>query len=519
MTTVSEVAVGLGEKVASHVLLSVSALVLGIAIALPLAFWSSRSPRVAFISLGLTSLVQTVPALALLALFFPLLVSLRTLTGFPIPALGFLPALMALTLYALLPILRNAVTARKRMDPEVLEAADAVGMTPWQKLRFVEAPLALPFVVAGIRTAAVWTIGAATLATMVGQQSLGDPIFAGLQIQNWSLVLAGCTAAAGLAIMVDALIGQIEIGLARRSAWRIRLALGAIVLGVLASLAIVRGGTEPAARNPLVVIGAKNFSEQFILARLIGGRLIAEGYRVSYREGLGSSIAYKALASGEIDAYVDYSGTLWANEMHRSDHLPRGATQSAIADWAKSTDGVEVLGALGFENAYAFAMRADRARDLGIESLEDLSSRASSLTLGADLEFLERPEWKAVRDAYRLRFAKSRRFAPSLMYDALKSHDVDVISAFSSDGRIAVDRLVVLTDPRQALPGYDALLLISRRAASDPGIIAALRPLVGAFPVEEMRRANYSVDRDRYKLTPENAAEDLACKLRLRPCL
>ncbi|HCB76867.1 MAG TPA: ABC transporter permease, partial [Sphingomonas bacterium] len=183
------------DLLSAHVLLSLSALALGIVIALPLAVWSARRPAVARVALGLASLVQTIPALALLALFYPLLLA----TGGALPALGFLPALLALTLYAVLPILRNGVTGLTGLDPAVIEAADGVGMTRGQRLRLVEAPLVAPIVMAGIRTAAVWTIGAATLSTTVGAASLGDLIFAGLQTQNWSLVLAGCIAAAGLA--------------------------------------------------------------------------------------------------------------------------------------------------------------------------------------------------------------------------------------------------------------------------------------------------------------------------------
>jgi osmoprotectant transport system permease protein len=200
---------GLGDKLAAHVLLAASAIGLGIVVALPLSVWASRNATVARATLGFASLVQTVPALALLALFFPILLSLRAVFGEGLPTLGFLPALLALALYALLPILRNAVTARDNMAPGVLEAADGVGMTAWQKLRLVEAPLAAPYVMAGIRTAAVWTIGAATLSTTIGQPSLGDPIFAGLQTQNWSLVLAGCLASAALALVADALLGHL----------------------------------------------------------------------------------------------------------------------------------------------------------------------------------------------------------------------------------------------------------------------------------------------------------------------
>jgi osmoprotectant transport system permease protein len=204
---------------ANHVLLSAAALLLGIAISLPLGIWSARNATVARVSLGFASLVQTIPSLALLALFYPLLLSLSALVGGGIPALGFLPSLIALTLYALLPILRNAVAGLHGIDPAVIQAADAVGMTPAQKLRLVEAPLVAPVLIAGIRTAAVWTIGAATLSTTVGQPSLGDMIFAGLQTQNWALVLAGCVSAAALALAVDALIGAIEYGIRARRRW------------------------------------------------------------------------------------------------------------------------------------------------------------------------------------------------------------------------------------------------------------------------------------------------------------
>ena len=287
------------ELLAQHLLLAFAALLLGIAISLPLAVLSARHRGVARAALGLASLIQTIPSLALLALFYPLLLSLSALVGGGIPALGFLPSLLALTLYALLPILRNAVTGLVTLDPAVREAADGVGMTRWQKLRLVEAPLVAPMVMAGIRTAAVWTIGAATLSTTVGQPSLGDLIFAGLQTQNWALVLAGCIAAAGLALAVDALLGLAEWGIAHRRRLLVWLSLGLLAAGAMAALA----PAWPASRG-VVTIGAKGFSEQYILARLIGARLEAAGYSVRYREGLGSGVAYGALASDAIDSPI-----------------------------------------------------------------------------------------------------------------------------------------------------------------------------------------------------------------------
>ena len=492
------------ELAAQHLLLAMAALALGIAIAVPLGFWSAHRPTAARIALGFASLVQTIPSLALLALFYPVLLWIGG-----VPALGFLPSLLALTLYALLPILRNVVTGLQGLDPAVIEAADGIGMTRWQKRRLVEAPLVLPVVMAGIRTAAVWTIGAATLSTTVGQPSLGDLIFAGLQTQSWPLVLAGCIAAAALALAIDALLGLAEHGLRTRRRWLAWASLGLIGAATLAaSTPLWRSGG-----SARVVVGAKNFSEQYILARLVGDRLRAAGYRVEYRDGLGSAVAFGAVASGAIDVYVDYAGTIWAGQMKRTDVPARDAQVRAIGEWAKRTHDVTLLGALGFENAYAFAMRAGEAQRLGIASLSNLAARSPQLRLGSDLEFLERPEWAAVRRAYSMRFAAATPYSPTFMYRALASGRADVISAFSSDGRIAADKLTVLSDPKQAIPGYDAILLVSPRRADDARFTAALRPLIGAISVSAMREANYMVDRDADKATPEAAASWLADKI------
>jgi len=509
MTSFGAILSRLGDELAAHVLLSASAIALGIMVALPLAIWASRSRSVARVTLGFASLVQTIPALALLALFFPILLSLRVVFGEGLPTLGFLPALLALALYALLPILRNAVTAQANLDPGVIEAADGVGMTGWQKLTLVEAPLSAPFIMAGIRTAAVWTIGAATLATTIGQKSLGDPIFAGLQTQNWALVLAGCLASAALALIADALLGLVEKGMASRRRGFIVAGLGAVVLGVILALWAQFGARD----EDRVVIGAKGFSEQYILARLIGQRLEREGYSIEYRDGLGSAVAHSAVASGDIDLLVDYTGTIWTNQMQRKDNPPREEMLAEITGWEQQQSGALVLGRLGFENAYGLAMREDRAAALNATSIADLVPHAAQLTVGGDPEFFERPEWIAVRDAYGLRFARQRNFAPTFMYNALQSGEADVISAYTSDGRIAADRLTVLADPRRAFPNYDAIVLVSPVARRDATLVAALQPLIGAIDVAAMREANYAVDRSADKLSPAEAARLLAQRI------
>ena len=502
----------LGElpgKLTAHIVLSVAALGLAVAIAAPLVLLARDRPRARSVVLGAAGLVQTIPALALLALFYPALLALRPVLGPALPVFGFLPALLALTAYALLPLMRGGLNGLMGIAPTIIEAADATGMMRRQRLLIVELPIAAPVIVGGLRTAAVWTIGAATLATAVGATSLGDFIFSGLQTETWERVIVGCLAAAGLAIAVDALLGLIEAGLARGQ--RSRLLGGVAGLVVMAIVAVgltrtglTRTGLTRTGQSPAIVVGAKNFSEQYILADVIARRLAPRP--VTVRSGLGSAVIFRALAAGDLDTYVDYAGTLWTNVLGHHDIVPRAAMLAALDGELPRRFGVGVIGPLGFENAYVLAVRRDTAQRLHLATIADLARVAPQLALGADIEFLSRPEWAHLDAAYHLAFRDTRSFEPTFMYRALTSGGVDVISAFSSDGRIAANRLVVLADPAHAIPSYDAVLLVSPRRARDHSLDAALRPLVGTIDVAVMQRANLLVDRDADKRSPAEAA-------------
>jgi osmoprotectant transport system permease protein len=492
----------LPDYLGSHVLVSATALALGLALSFPLALASLRRPGLRALLLAATSVVQTVPGLALLALFYPLLLGAAAFTervlGFGFSALGFLPAVLALALYSMLPVVRNTITGILGVDAAVKQAAVGVGMTEGQALRLVELPLAVPVIMAGVRTAAVWVIGTATLSTPIGQTSLGNYIFAGLQTQNWVLVLFGCVAAAVLALLVDQLLALIERGYAARSGRRMAAGAAGLALTLVAALvptAMRAGGGY--------VVGAKPFTEQYILAALIEDRLRAGGLAAGRRDGLGSAVIADALAAGDIDVYVEYTGTVWTNQMRRSDVLPRAEVLREVGNWLKAQRGIVMLGGLGFENAYALAMKRERALKLGIRSIADLAPHAPELSIAADYEFFSRPEWKAIREAYGLSFGRERQMQAEFMYQAAAAREVDVISAYTSDGRIAEYDLVVLDDPRQAIPPYDAILLVSPRRADDKAFLAALRPLVSAIDVKIMREANL---RAGTRATPEAAA-------------
>jgi osmoprotectant transport system permease protein len=210
---------------------------------------------------------------------------------------------------------------------------------------------------------------------------------------------------------------------------------------------------------------------------------------------------------------VDYSGTLWATLLRRTEPPgDRGRVLEEVRRWLREEHGITLAAALGFENTYALAVRGAQARERAWDSIGDLAPVAPSLEIGGDYEFFARPEWRAVESAYGLRFRARRSMDSSLMYQALARGEVDVISAFSTDGRIAALDLRVLEDERGVIPPYDAVVLTGARLVRErPEVLAALRRLEGAIDAEAMRRMNAAVDRD--GRSPGEVARDFLARL------
>lgn len=475
---------------AAHLALTLAALAVGLLVSVPAGILVSRVRRLEAPLLGAAGVVQTIPSLALLAFMVPALAALGA------PSIGYLPAFIGLCLYSVLPILRNTVAGLATLDPALIEAARGVGMTPGQQLRRVELPLALPVIVAGVRTAAVWTVGTATLSTPVGAPSLGNYIFSGLQTRNYAAVLVGCLAAAGLALLLDGLVRLVEVGLRQRR--RSLLASAGAVFALLAAFAVgplvrspARAGVAP------IRVGSKTFTEQYVLGRVLAGWITrTTGLPTDVVESLGSTVVFDALRSDQIDAYVDYSGTLWAAVLKRGDPPAERSTVLLEVRRALEHDyGVRIAAALGFENTYALAVRRADAERLRLRRISDLGPHAGALVMGGDYELFQRPEWRSIVRAYGLSFRELRSMDPSLMYDAVASGGVDVISAFSTDGRIVSRGLTALDDDRGAIPPYDAVVLVSRRLAREhPQALWALARLEGTLDAERMRRMNAAVD-------------------------
>ena len=347
------------------VLVLVSTLVAA-AIGIPLGILAARRPSLARPIVAIANLAQTIPSLALFGFLIPL-----PLVG----GIGTRTALVALTLYAVLPILRSTITGIQGVPAAVVECAVAMGLTPRQVLRQVEWPLALPSIVSGLRVAVVIGVGTATIASAIGAGGLGDYIFRGLAMVDATVILAGALPAALLAIG-----GRRRAGACRtrgRSAAPHALAPPRTLLAivVLLSAGTAWAWSRSAARSD-VIVGSKNFTEQVVLGELLAQAIERHtGLRVERRLNLGgTAIAHQALVSGGIDAYVEYSGTALTAIFN----LP--ASTDANAVFAQMRDryaavGVTTLPRLGFNNTFAILVRRSDAEKLGLKTIGDLNTR------------------------------------------------------------------------------------------------------------------------------------------------
>ena len=488
------------QRSGEHLLLVGTALGLALAISLPLGLWISRRPRWAGVVLAAASTVQTIPSLAI----FGLLIT--------VPLLGVIgtnPAIVALTLYALLPLLRGLVTGLAQVPPGLKEAGRALGLNGRQVLLRVELPLALPTLMAGLRVATVIGVGVATIAAAIGAGGLGVFIFRGIATVNNSLILAGALPAAAIALAADGGLGLLERRLAqrrpkgaRRGGRRSRRVAGS--LAALALAAVVGLRLLPSAGGGTVRIGSKSFTEQLILGELLAQQIEA-GTPLKVRRdfGLGGTgLIHAAVRSGRIDGYVEYTGTAWTTLLGQTPPPPEtlDPARRVFEDTRRlyaERFGLAVFPSLGFENSFAILVRRGEAKRLGIATISAAAPHTPGWRAGFGYEFLNRPDgFPGLARRYGLRFAgPPEAMDLGLTYRALAEGQVDLIAGDSTNGLIPALDLQQLTDDRHYFPPYDAVPVFNaaslRRHPELEPVIAALS---GRIPAATMQRLNAQVD-------------------------
>jgi osmoprotectant transport system permease protein len=475
----------LWAMVARHALLVVVSTLAAVVVGVPLGIAAAHRPRIGRPVIGIANIAQTVPSLALLGFLLPL-----PFVG----GVGPRVAIVALILYALLPIVRGTVNGLRGIDASVIEAATAMGMTPRQLLRLVELPLALPSIVSGIRVATVVGVGTATVAAAIGAGGLGEYIFRGLSMVDSTVILAGAIPAALLAVLADGILTWVERQLQpTRGRRRSLAALGAAAVILAAAIA---GAAWPDARAGTIVVGSKNFTEQIILGELIAQTLERAGVPVTRKLNLGGTfICDQAVRSGDIDVYVEYTGTAWTAIFKQPASRDRAVVTNGTRDRYASA-GVTMLPPLGFNNTFAILVRRADAEAKGLRTIGDLA-RTPDWRGGFGYEFIERADgYRGLTSAYGLRLAGEPRVMDlALMYRALAGGDVDVIAGDATSALIQSLDLHVLADDRGYFPPYDAVPVVrSAVVLRDTRVRTAIESLAGRISEADMRAMNHAAD-------------------------
>jgi osmoprotectant transport system permease protein len=482
-----------------HLFLTGVATGTAVMLGIPVGIFITRQTWLRSFIFGLAGIVQTVPSLAMLAF-------LLALTG----KIGALPAIIALTLYALLPIIQNTVTGLEGVSPDIIEAAEGMGMTLRDQLRIVKLPLARPVIMAGIKTAAVISVGIATLSAFIGAGGLGEFINRGLSLADTRLILLGAIPSALLALYVSFAISSLDWGLHKRRRKDSRVLAGKrglvlsllplAVLFVIGGTGIVRKSLPESERT--IRIGSKNFTEQLVLAEIMAQRIEYEtDLRVERKFNLGGTmICHESLVSGEIDMYPEYTGTGLIAILKRTDRPsnPDEAYDIVTRTYRELFD-LRWLRPLGFNNTYAIAVRRKDAEQKGWSTISDLRRTADSLRAGFTAEFSERPDgYPGLKETYGFGFGTVIDLDPAIMYDAVKEGQVDLITAFSTDSRIPGYNLVVLDDDRGFFPPYYAAVVVREDTLKRyPEIAEALEPLAGLIDEQTIQGLNFQVDQEK----------------------
>nr|WP_050614392.1 ABC transporter permease/substrate-binding protein [Bacillus testis] len=470
----------LGSALLQHIQLSFISLLIAVIIAIPLGIYLTKKPRIAEGIIGITAVLQTIPSLALLGLLIPLF------------GIGKVPAIIALVVYALLPILRNTYTGIKEVDPSLIEAARAMGMNNTKRMMKVELPLAMPVIMAGIRTGMVLIVGTATLAALIGAGGLGEIILLGIDRNDTALIILGAIPTALLAILIDFILRRFE-----KLSFKTALAsIAALVVVVALAIGIpyLSKGTDDK-----IVIAGKLGSEPEILINLYKELIEADtDYSVELKPGLGkTSFVFNALKSGSIDIYPEFTGTAI------TEFLKENATSTDAKDvynqaraGLKKTFNMELLKPMEYNNTYAIGVSKTVAEQYGLEKLSDLKAYENQLKAGFTLEFSDREDgYKGIKKKYGIEFAHLKTMEPKLRYRAVKIGDIDIVDAYSTDSELRQYKLKVLKDDLHLFPPYQGAPLLKEETLEKyPDLKKALNKLSGKITDDEMRQMNYEVN-------------------------
>jgi osmoprotectant transport system permease protein len=490
-------------KLVEHLLISFSAMFISIVIGITLGILISRCSKLKGLILSITHIFQTIPSIALLGFLIPFV------------GIGLIPTLIALVVYALLPITDNTYTGLKGVSANYLHVAHSLGFTRWQRLYLIELPLAQPVIIAGIRTAMAMTIGLTAIAAFIGAGGLGDFITQGLSLNDSKLILLGAIPSALLALSVDYVIATLSLvsSARQRSLMRfklVRVGFMGIIISALFLLVIYDSFVHVTNSRYSIVVATKNFTEQYILGHMMAELIEKKtNLHVIKNFNLGTTaILQNALLEGAIDLYPEYTGTAYVIVLKQNKKMDAAPLYNFVKNAYQKKFSVTWLAPYGFENSESLAVKEQFALVHHLVTLSDLATLSKKITIGVLSEFFVRPDGlPGLQTTYELSFKKIIQMQPALLYEAIKNDEVEAIEAFTTDGRTREYNLRILKDDKHFYPAYYAAPIVRTSVLKNhPEIVQALRPLANSINNKLMQDLNYLVDVK--KKDPQQVAHD-----------
>ena len=487
--------------------LEISLLAIGIAVLIGglVGILISEFQKTSKPTLGFINFLYTIPSISML--------------GFLIPfsGIGNATAVIALTVYALLPMVRNTHTGITNVDPVLLEAAKGMGSTKLQILLKIKLPLAMPIIISGIRNMVTMTIALAGIASFIGAGGLGVAIYRGITTNNTAMTMVGSLLIALLALVMDMLLGFIEKRMNKRSIKdkKVNKVMALVSIGLC--IVIVIGTVVSRKKQDTIHIATKPMTEQYVLGEML--KLLIEqdtNLNVELTQGVGggTSNIQPAMESGEFDLYPEYTGTRWNMVLKKDGIYTEDLFDSMQDEYNQSLD-MKWMGMYGFNNTFGLVVRREIAEKYHLKTYSDLKTVANQLIFGAEYDFFEREDgYNALCQTYDLHFKKTMDMDIGLKYQAINQGKIDAMVIFTTDGQLSVSNITVLKDDKNFYPSYMCGNVVRNEVIKKhPELSNIFKKLSGLITDQDMAQMNYEVETDSKE--PRDVAKDFLQKKNL----
>lgn len=472
-----------------HIKISLISLIIAMVIAIPLAFILKNHKKAAEFTLQVAGIIQTIPSLAILGLLLPFV------------GIGTVPAIIALVLYAIMPIFQNTYSGLTNIPENLREVADAFGLSRWKKLQRLEIPLAMPMILSGIRIALVMIIGTATLAALIGGGGLGTYIYVGINSNNNAEILLGAILSALLALFFSWFLNFIS-----KNKTRTKIGLGIIVACLLGWGANnIYHSMQPKSVENIepqeIVIAGKMGSEPDILINMYK-ELIEKNdptTKVTLKPNFGgTTFLFKALQSNKIDIYPEFTGTV-LQTLVKTDKKTGSDPKQVYAEAQsalKKQYQMEYLKPMKYQNGYALTTTKEFANKYHLTKISDLKRVNKKVKAAFDPDFYNLKDgYPGLKKVYNLDFKSIKTTESSIRYHAMANGDANVTDGYMTDAEIKKYHLVMLEDDKNYFPPYQgAPLMKAKFVERNPQIVKSLNKLAGKITTKQMQEMNYLVN-------------------------